>query len=118
VGRGDRGPGAIVLHMNLSIPTNYHETGEWLLSFVRSHAKRESARVEALLEAAGPREGHSYGVRLSLGARVHPPLGSPPIELEFREVVEGRTRFAWCLALAARVRATARELAGTARSAG
>ena len=104
--------------MNPSIPTSYHEAGDWLLSFVRSHAKRESARVEVLLEAAGPREGRSYGVRLSLGARVHPGLGSPPIELEFREVVEGRPRFAWCLALGARVRAVVRELAGTARSAG
>jgi hypothetical protein len=104
--------------MNPSIPTDYHETGEWLLNFVRSHAKSESARVEVLLDAAGPREGRSYGVRLSLGARVHPPPGSAPIELEFREVVEGRPRFAWCLALGARVRASARELAGTARSAG
>jgi hypothetical protein len=103
--------------MNPSIPTDYHETGDWLLGFVRSHAKRESARVEALLEASGPREGRSYGVRLSLGARAHPPWGSPPIELGFREVAEGRTRFSWCLALGERVRATARELAGTARSA-
>jgi len=104
--------------MNPSIPTDYHEAGDWLTNFVRSHAKREDARVEVLQDATGPREGRSYGVRLSLGARVHPPLGSPPIELEFREVVEGRTRFAWCLALGARVRAVARELAGTARSAG
>ena len=104
--------------MNPSIPTDYREIGDWLASFVRSHAKRESARVEVLLEAAGPREGRSYGVRLVLGACVHPPLGSPPIELDFREVAEGRTRFAWCLALAERVQAAAQALTGPARSTG
>ena len=104
--------------MNPSIPTDYHEAGDWLANFVRSHAKREDAHVEVLLDATGPREGRSYGIRLALGARVYPPLGSPPIELDFREVAEGRTRFAWGVALAERVRAAARELAGTARSAG
>ena len=99
--------------MNPSIPTDYHETGAWLEGFVRSHAKRESPRIEALVDTAGAREGRSYGVRLASAARPLPPPGSPPIELDFREVAEGRTSFAWCAALGERVRAAARELLGT-----
>jgi hypothetical protein len=104
--------------MNPRIPSDYHETGAWLESVVRSHAKRENAHVEVRLEATGPREGRSYGVRLALGSATYPPPGSPPIELDFREVAEGRSRFAWCLALAERIRAATQELAGTARVAG
>ncbi len=104
--------------MNPRIPADYQELSAWLESFLRSHAKRENAHIEARLETTGPREGRSYGARLSLGTDVYPPPGSPPIELDFREVAEGRSRFAWCLALAERVRAAARELAGTIRSAG
>jgi hypothetical protein len=103
--------------MNPKIPTSYQETGDWLASFVRSHAKLENPRIEVRLDAAGPREGRSYGVRLSLDGRLSPPPGSAPIELEFRDVVEGRTRFAWCVALAERIRAVAREHLGTARTA-
>jgi hypothetical protein len=104
--------------MNPRIPSDYQETGAWLENFVRSHAKRENARIEVRLEASGPREGRSYGVRFTLGTAVYPPPGSPPIELDFREVAEGRARFAWCLALAERIRAAARELASTSRVAG
>lgn len=104
--------------MNPNIPADYHETGYWLAGFVRSHAKLESPRIEVILDTAGAREGRPYGVRLTLDGRVYPPPGSPPLELEFREVAEGRTRFAWCAALAERIRTAARELLGTARSAG
>jgi hypothetical protein len=104
--------------MNPRIPSDYHETGRWLESVVRSHAKRENAHAEVRLEATGPREGRAYGVRLAIGSAIFPPPGSPPIELDFREVAEGRSRFAWCLALAERIRAATRELAGTARAAG
>ena len=104
--------------MNPSIPTDYHEAGTWLAGFVRSHAKRESPRIEALLDTGGAREGHSYGVRLILDGRAAPLPGSPPIELDFREVAEGRPRFAWCAALGERVRASARELLAAARAAG
>ena len=45
--------------MNPNIPADYHETGVWLESFVRSHAKRESPRVEALVDTAGAREGRA-----------------------------------------------------------
>jgi hypothetical protein len=104
--------------MNPLIPTDYHETGAWLAGFARSHAKREDPHIEAVLDADGPRAGRSYGLRLVLGARVHPPLGAPPIEFDFHEVAEGRTRFAWCAALGERIQAAARELVGTARLAG
>jgi hypothetical protein len=96
--------------MNPRIPADYHEIGDWLASFARSHAKREDARTEVMLATEERHDRRSYGVRLTLGARVHPPLDAPPIELEFSEVVEGRTRFAWCEALGARIRAAAREL--------
>ena len=96
--------------MNPSILTDYHDTGDWLTGFVRSHAKLESPRIEGLVDTVGPREGHSYGVRLTLDGHVHPPPGLPPIELEFRDVAEGRARFAWCAALGGRVRTAAREL--------
>ncbi|MGH7358094.1 MAG: hypothetical protein ACREJR_04690, partial [Candidatus Rokuibacteriota bacterium] len=70
--------------MNPRIPAEYHEVAAWLENFVRSHAKREDARIEVLLDASGPRESRSYGVRLVLGSRVYPPPAAPPIELEFR----------------------------------
>ena len=54
-------------------------------------------------------------MRLRLGERVTPAAGSPPIELDFREVAEGRPRFAWCAALGERIRAAARELLAAAR---
>ena len=79
--------------MNPRIPTDYHETAAWLTGFVRSHAKRENARIETLVDATGSREGRSYGIGLSLDGQTLPPPGSPPIELDFREVAEGRTSF-------------------------
>jgi hypothetical protein len=103
--------------MNPSIPTDYLEAGAWLTSFVRSHAKREDSRIEVRLEADGPREGHSYGLRLGLEARTEPPPGAPPIEFEFREVADGRTRFAWCAALGDRIQTVARALLDSGRSA-
>jgi hypothetical protein len=102
--------------MNPSIPTDYHETGVWLEGFVRSHAKRENARIEVLVDASGPREGRSYGIRLTLDGRTIPSPEAPPIELTFQEVAEGRSRFAWCAALGERMRTTARELIGTTSS--
>ena len=96
--------------MNPTIAIDYPETGAWLVSLARSHAKRADPRIEVELDASGPREGRSYGLRLTLGARTAPPPGSPPIELDFREVAEGRARFAWCQALGERVEAVARGL--------
>ena len=70
--RGGRRLTTVRTRMNPNIPADYHETGAWLEGFVRSHAKRESPRVEALVETAGAREGRAYGVRLRLGERVTP----------------------------------------------
>ena len=104
--------------MNPTIAIDYPETAAWLEGFVRSHAKRQDSRIEPIVEADGPREGRSYGVRLTLGTRTEPPLGSPPIELEFREVAEGRTRFAWCATLGERVGTVARSLLSTRQATG
>ena len=97
--------------MNPRIPADYHELGGWLQRFAVSHAKRESPQVEAIVETAGEREGRALGLRLSLGAgawrdAVRSELG----ELSVAEVAEGRTRFAWCEALAQRIRGEARRL--------
>jgi hypothetical protein len=102
--------------MNPSIPTDYRETGTWLMGFVRSHAKRENSRIEVLVDTTGPREGRSYGIRLTLDGRTIPPPGAPPIELTFQEVAQGRSSFAWCAAFGERIRATARGLFDTTRS--
>jgi hypothetical protein len=117
-GHGGRRRDSIASRMNPHIPSDYRETGAWLSAFVRSHAKRECPRLELILETGGARQGRSYGVRVSLEGRVHPPPGSPPIELAFEDVAGGRTRFAWCEALAQRIRVTARELLDSASPAG
>lgn len=96
--------------MNPRIPAGYAEVGRWLWNFATSHAKRESPRLEATVEMADAREGRSYGLRLALGALTEPPAGEPPVELAYPDVAEDRTRFAWCEALAERIRADARRL--------
>jgi hypothetical protein len=89
---------------------DYGEVARWLANFVTSHAKRESPRVEAVVEAEGERENRSYGVRVRLGARVLPPPGTSPLELDFADVSRHRGDLAWCDALARRVREPARRL--------
>jgi hypothetical protein len=86
----------------------YEEVARWMRNFVASHAKRENLRVEPEVDAEGPREGQSYGIRLRLGAAL-----SPAFELTFADVAENRGSLAWCAELAGRVRALARELPGT-----
>jgi hypothetical protein len=71
---------------------DYGEVARWLANFVTSHAKRESPRVEAVVDAEGERENRSYGVRLRLGARVLPPPGAPPLELDFADALARRVR--------------------------
>ena len=63
---------------------DYEEVGRWLWNFVISHAKRENPRVEAIVDAEGPREGRSYGIRLSLGPPPHPAPGSPAARARLR----------------------------------
>jgi len=89
---------------------SYEEVARWLQNFVTSHAKRESPRVEGVVETPGEREGRSYGVRLRLGDRFLPPPAEPPVELAYPEVADGRAKFVWCETFATRVRRWAREL--------
>ncbi len=89
---------------------SYEEVGRWLLGFLNSHAKRESPRVEGIVEAGGERAGKSFGVRLRLGERHQPPLEQPAIELSFDDVSAGKGSLAWCQALAQRVSDWARQL--------
>lgn len=89
---------------------DYAEVGRWLDNTVRSHAKRESPRVEALTDAEGEREGRSYGVRLRLGERLLPAASEPPLELSYAEVAQNRGSMSWCAELAGRVRTLARRL--------
>jgi len=88
---------------------DYEEVRRWLHNFALSHAKRESPRIEANVEGAGPDEG-DYGVRLRLGERVLPPPGTEPLRLSYAEVRDQRGDLAWGQALAARVRELARQL--------
>lgn len=101
--------------MNPKIPMAYGEVGRWLWNFAVAHAKRESPRIEAVVDMDETREGRSYGLRLLLGPDAEPPAGEPPIELEFQAVLEGRARFAWCQALAEQIRERARPLAAAGR---
>lgn len=94
---------------------DYEEVARWLANFVTSHAKRESPRVEAIVEGEGERENRSYGVRLRLGQRVLPPPGAPPLELDFADVSAHRGDLAWCDGLARRVRDLARQLIAAER---
>jgi hypothetical protein len=88
---------------------DYEEVARWLENFVRSHAKRVSPRIEAALDAEGPREGRSYGVQLQLGDRV-----TELPELDYREVADSRGNLRWGKALADRVREHARQLISAA----
>jgi hypothetical protein len=85
----------------------YSEVGRWLWNFVEAHAKRENLRVEALVDAAGAREGKSYGVRLRLAERLLPPADQAPVEMTYADVAAGKGQLAWCDALAANVRTLA-----------
>jgi len=95
--------------VNPKIPASYGEVGCWLHGFAISHAKRESPRIEATVEME-EWEGRSYGLRLVLGALALPPRDQPPLEFSYEEVRDGRTRFAWCEALARRLREEAHRL--------
>ena len=83
---------------------SYDDVARWFKNFLNSHAKREDPRIEAVLDTGAERDGRSYGGRLRLGDQL-----TPMIELPFDEVAASRGSLAWCAALAARVRALARE---------
>jgi len=96
---------------------SYEDVGRWLLGFVNSHAKRESPRVEAIVEAGDERAGKTFAVRLRLGERYQPPLDQPAIEFSFHEVAAGKGSLAWCQAVAQRVSGWARQLLEAERAA-
>ena len=89
---------------------SYEEVGRWLLGFVTSHAKQESPRVEASVEAGDERAGKTFGVRLRLDERYQPPPDQPAVEFSFHEVSAGKGSLAWCQAVAQRVSGWARQL--------
>ncbi len=101
--------------MNPKVPAAYDEVGRWLANFAASHGKREDPHAEAQVEMGEARTGRSYGLRLALRGRLSPPADAPPHEFGYAEVAEGRTRFAWCEALAQRIRAEVRRLAADER---
>lgn len=90
---------------------DYHEVARWLENFVNSHAKREDPRAECVLDADGPREGVSYGVRVRIDEQL-----SSEIEMPFADVASNRGGLAWCQQRADRVRGLAREVKAAARS--
>ena len=89
---------------------SYEEVARWLLVFLNSHAKRESPRIEAIVETGDARARKSFGVRLRLEERYEPPLDRPAVDFSFQEVSAGKGSFPWCEALGKRVRAWARQL--------
>jgi hypothetical protein len=94
---------------------SYDEVSRWLRVFLNSHAKRESPRIEAIVEAGEARAGKSFGVRLRLEESYRPPLDRPAVEFSFQEVSAGKGSFLWCEALGTRVRGWARELSAAER---
>jgi hypothetical protein len=104
--------------VNPALPVGPAEAARWLRGFAASHAKRESPLVEVQVEPRGEGTAAGLDLRLTLGGRQHPPAGEAPIRLGAAEVAEGRTRLAWCEALAARVRQAARDLVAGAAGRG
>lgn len=88
--------------MNPSIPASYDEIAAWLRGFATSHVKRDDPRWEVTVAAPAAGAEGRYTIRVIRSGRE-----AAPLELTYTEVVEGRTRLAWCEALAARLRAGA-----------
>jgi hypothetical protein len=89
---------------------DYQEVASWLQLFATSHAKRESPRVEAVVEEdAGQRA--TYRVRVTCGD-----ASSPELEVDATEAAANRGSLEWCHRLAARIRGLARPLVSSAGS--
>ena len=84
---------------------SYDDVARWLLNFLLSHAKREHPRIEVVFEADDEREGKSYGARLTLDGR-----STSTIEFAYPDVAARRGDLAWCRAMAAQTRQSARGL--------
>ena len=95
---------------------SYEEVARWLLIFLNSHAKRESPRIEAIVEAGDDRAGRTFGVRLRLDEWYYPPLDQPVIEFSFQGVSAGKGSFSWCESAGKRVRGWAREILAAERN--
>src|SRR4029450_10682096 len=93
------------------------EVGRWLENVAASHAKRESPRVEAVIDRAGAHDGRGYGLGLRLGRGGLPAPGDAPLELAYPDVAQRRGSMAWCAELAERVRELARRLVEQERGA-
>jgi hypothetical protein len=89
---------------------DFQDGERWLRLFANAHAKRESPRIEAVIQAR--EEEHVYRLRLRLDERL-----SPAVPLEARTVLENRGSLAWCESLALRVRGWARDLLAVPESA-
>lgn len=83
------------------------EVARWLLLFANSHAKRESPRIEAVLDRGDPAHAH-YALSLRERDRV-----SRALVLDPAEVAANRGGLTWCATLASELRALARELLET-----
>lgn len=95
---------------------SYEEVARWFRIFLNSHAKRESPRIEAIVEAGDERAGKTFGVRLRLDEAYSPSLDQPAIEFSFQGVSDGKGSFSWCESAGRRVRDWARELLSAERS--
>jgi hypothetical protein len=93
--------------VNPRIAASYAEVAAWLQGFAASHVKRDDPRWEVTVDRHPAGAGGSYTLRVARGGSGATPGASAPIELSYAEVVEGRSRLAWCEALAARLRAGA-----------
>jgi hypothetical protein len=85
---------------------DYREVARWLQLFATSHAKRESPRVEAIVEEDDPGQT-AYRVRVILGDR-----SSPVLEVDATDAARNRGSLVWCHRLAAQIRDRARSLLG------
>ena len=84
---------------------SYEEVSRWVHNFLTSHAKREDVHAEVELESGDAREGKSYGARFRLGGQV-----SSLTDLDYRTVADHRGELQWCRDLAARTRASVKDL--------
>ncbi len=83
---------------------DYQEVARWLRLFATSHAKRESPRVETVVEEDDAQRA-VYRVRL-----IHGDRSSPALELDAADVGTNRGSLEWCSRLATRIRDLARQV--------
>lgn len=82
---------------------DYQEVARWLRLFATSHAKRESPRVETVVEEDDVQR--AYRVRL-----IHGDRSSLALELDAADVAANRGSLEWCSRLATQIRGLARQV--------